>query len=243
MDEVEGLLAKNLLGFYLHGSLAMNCFNPARSDLDFLVVTHQPMLLDIKKRLTSLLLKASRAPHPIEISFLPHSYLIPWQYPTPFDFHYSETWRYTLQQQLGDGAWTRWNDAVQTDPDLAAHITIIEQRGICLSGAPIRKVFPVVPAADYLASILSDVRSALDGRLEDPLDSILNLCRICAFNEAGLVCSKQEGGQWALTFLPVGVQPVIHQALETYATGSGHGEFDPLELAYIISAMRSRLSS
>ncbi|MGN7761522.1 nucleotidyltransferase domain-containing protein [Paenibacillus sp. 22594] len=33
-EELKG----NLLGIYLHGSLAMGCFNPLKSDVDFLVV-------------------------------------------------------------------------------------------------------------------------------------------------------------------------------------------------------------
>ncbi|MDQ0195648.1 nucleotidyltransferase domain-containing protein [Paenibacillus wynnii] len=31
-------LSGNLLGIYLHGSLAMGCFNPLKSDIDFLIV-------------------------------------------------------------------------------------------------------------------------------------------------------------------------------------------------------------
>lgn len=36
---VASIAAGNLLGMYLHGSLAMGGFNPARSDFDILVVT------------------------------------------------------------------------------------------------------------------------------------------------------------------------------------------------------------
>jgi streptomycin 3"-adenylyltransferase len=32
------ILGDNLHGIYLHGSLALGCFNPARSDIDVLVV-------------------------------------------------------------------------------------------------------------------------------------------------------------------------------------------------------------
>jgi hypothetical protein len=31
---LQDILKENLVGMYLHGSLAMDCFNPARSDID-----------------------------------------------------------------------------------------------------------------------------------------------------------------------------------------------------------------
>ncbi len=43
--QVAHLLADNLIGVYLHGSLAMRCFNPVVvSDIDVLVVTLEPMV-------------------------------------------------------------------------------------------------------------------------------------------------------------------------------------------------------
>jgi predicted nucleotidyltransferase len=84
-------LADNLIGVYLHGSLAMGCFNPETSDIDLLVVTRQGMSLETKRAMIELLLRFSARPRPIEISFLREQDLEPWQHPTPFDLHYSET--------------------------------------------------------------------------------------------------------------------------------------------------------
>ena len=33
------IFGKDLTGVYLHGSLAMGCFNPQKSDIDLMVVT------------------------------------------------------------------------------------------------------------------------------------------------------------------------------------------------------------
>ncbi len=38
-------IAENLIGIYLHGSLAFGCFNPLRSDIDLLVVTQREMTI------------------------------------------------------------------------------------------------------------------------------------------------------------------------------------------------------
>ena len=37
----KNILQDNLIGIYLHGSLAMGCFNEKKSDIDLLVVVKQ----------------------------------------------------------------------------------------------------------------------------------------------------------------------------------------------------------
>ena len=37
----ESILGGNLVGVYLHGSSVMGCYNPMKSDLDFLVVVNE----------------------------------------------------------------------------------------------------------------------------------------------------------------------------------------------------------
>ena len=41
--ELQRLLQQNLLGIYLHGSLALGGFNPTRSNINVIVVTLQRM--------------------------------------------------------------------------------------------------------------------------------------------------------------------------------------------------------
>src|SRR5262245_8202997 len=105
IQATQALLADQLVGIYLHGSLALGCFNPSRSDLDLLVVTHTGMPVEIKRELGQLLLELSGAPIPIEISFLRRADITPWRHPAPFDLHYSETWREQYQRELAGDAW------------------------------------------------------------------------------------------------------------------------------------------
>src|SRR3954462_12093068 len=91
VSKLAGRVAEQLVGIYLHGSLAMGCFNPNHSDLDLLVITAECMPLAMKRQIIEYLLMCSQQPQPIEISFLAHTQLRPWQYPTRFDLHYSET--------------------------------------------------------------------------------------------------------------------------------------------------------
>ena len=38
IDKSKEILGKNLIGIYLHGSMAMGCFNPDKSDIDLIIV-------------------------------------------------------------------------------------------------------------------------------------------------------------------------------------------------------------
>jgi predicted nucleotidyltransferase len=123
LAEFPKQMGNNLLGIYLHGSLAMGCFNTTTSDIDLLVLTRQKIQLIKKKALVKFLLAISGAPHPIEISFLRQEDMNPWQYPMTYDLHYSEAWRKRFGEDLTTGDWTQWNKQAQTDTDLAAHIS------------------------------------------------------------------------------------------------------------------------
>ena len=93
LAEFRYQLGGRLIGVYLHGSLATGCFNFARSDIDLLTITRHRLSGEAKKQLIETLLRISKSPHPVEISFLCFDDLHPWRYPPPFDLHYSEDWR------------------------------------------------------------------------------------------------------------------------------------------------------
>ena len=236
----QNTLGANLTGVYLHGSLAMGCFNPARSDLDLLVITGQPMSLEQKRALIEALLRLSRRPAPIEISFLSAADLIPWRYPTPFDLHYSEDWRERYERDLAGDGWQRWNDHPQTDADLAAHITITRARGLCLLGQPIAETLLPVPRQDYIASIWEDFLDARAKAADNPPDFILNACRIAAYLLDGHLCSKEEGATWALGALPADFHVLISQALSIYR-GKESGPFDTQTLEQFGADMQEQL--
>ena len=216
-------LEDNLIGVYLHGSLAMGCFNPLRSDIDLLVVVRQRMTVETKRGLARIILDASRNPAPIEISFLSPDDLQSWRHPTPYDFHYSEDWREDFERERAGGDWEKWYAAERTDADLAAHITALNHRGACLYGRSIKEVFPSVPEQDFVDSILADVLSAKYGlngaAAQIPVYAVLNACRTLAFLRDKSVLSKEEGGRWALANLPAGFHKTIIVALDEYRSG------------------------
>lgn len=244
---IEGMrttLDENLVGVYLHGSLAMGCFNPLRSDLDLLVISERRTRVEQKRELAELLLRVSLAPSPIEFSLLAYSQLHPWRHPAPFDLHFSETWRDRTRAALTSGEWRTWNDSENCDEDLAGHITVVRQRGICLHGAPIAAVFPVVPAADYLASVLADVLSSdcgLNSVLEAPVYVILNACRTYAYLSTGRVLSKDEGGVWALQVLPSQFHVTVRSALSAYRTDQDDIRLVHEEVVHLAAYLRDEI--
>ncbi|MBZ0288557.1 MAG: DUF4111 domain-containing protein [Anaerolineae bacterium] len=239
-DGVIRVLGDNLTGIYLHGSLAMGCFNPARSDIDLLVVTRDG-LGERTRAIAELVLKTSNHPRELEISFLREAYLHPWQYPTPFDFHFSEDWREKTAGELAADQWRLWaGDPPPTDPDLAAHITVTRARGICLAGKPIAEVFPDVPRADYLDSILADFDYARERMAENPVYAVLNYCRIYGCVIENRMDSKDEAGVWALDKLPQ-FHGLIQAALDIYRGNSIDPVFDPSALEQFADEMRRRI--
>jgi streptomycin 3"-adenylyltransferase len=240
--EIQVQLTEQLVGIYLHGSLAMGCFNPDRSDLDLLVITHAGMSVQVKRNIAELLLHLSKSPAPIEVSFLRRTDMILWHYPTPFDFHYSEMWRSAYERDLATAGWQGWNTVQRQDPDLAAHITILNHRGVCLYGTAIANVFPLVPRHDYIASLWYDVSDALTTIADNSVYTVLNICRTYAYLREGHIFSKDEGGIWALDSLPWQFLDVVATALTMYRNNHAERTFMPEALRAFAAYMRTELT-
>lgn len=208
------ILGGDLVGVYLHGSAAMGCFNPDRSDIDLLVVIHQALSPARRHAIAELMLVRSGAPYPVELTVLTTEQLHPWRHPAPFDFHYSEMWRGSLAQQLAEG---KLHSVPLTDPDLAAHITTLRARGRVLWGAPIHEVFPAVPEADFRQAILADLEWI--GHHSTQIYGVLNACRVLAYLSGQGVRSKAEAADWALQHLPAAHRATITKALSAYRNG------------------------
>lgn len=216
LDTIVGsycsILQGNLVGIYLHGSLAMNCFNPYSSDIDFLVIVKEaPTFNDMRGLINVLInLSGNSARKGFEMSVLLENDTKNFKYPTPFILHYSDYHKDKYINQLN------YICGNSEDPDLAAHIVVVRERGICLVGKPINEVFQVVPKKYYIESIINDIRSSKEEITDNPIYYVLNLCRVLYFLHSGKVCSKKEGGEWANFNLPAQYRDIIQSALKTY---------------------------
>ena len=204
----------NLTGVYLHGSAVMGCFNPAKSDIDIIVVINQKMTDEEKRCFMDMVVELNaQAPQKgIEMSIVLKSVCNPFVYPTPFELHFSSM-HLNWYKSNPDDYIQKMNG---TDKDLAAHFIIIRKRGRCLYGAPIAEVFSEVPKHAYLDSIRDDIAEAKEDIIENPTYIILNLARVLAYQKSELVLSKKEGGEWGLENLPAEFHPLLKDALKDY---------------------------
>ena len=213
-EALDGRLA----GIYLHGSAVMGCYQPKKSDLDFLIVVNAA-LSDAEKRrfMDSLLELDHECPGKgIEMSIVTKDVCNPFVYPTPFILHYSRMHTEWYRRDPED--YIRKMNG--TDKDLAAHITMIRTRGRCLYGLPVREAFGEVPEQDYIDSIWGDISGAEEEITENPMYLILNMARVLAYVKEQKVMSKREGGEWGLEYLPEQYHPLIRSALQEYENGN-----------------------
>lgn len=213
-QKYQSILKENLVGIYVHGSIAMGCFNWDKSDIDFIVVVNDSLPYQVKRELMDVTIELNKQAPPkgIEMSIVLKAHCKNFKYPTPFELHFSNMHR----------DWYRKNPEEYCqhmrgeDKDFAAHFTIIKHTGIVLYGEPIAQVFGEVPRAVYLDSIKGDLENAKNDVLTNPIYIILNLCRSAAFIQDGVILSKEKGGLWGLKNLDKQYHSVIDAALNSY---------------------------
>lgn len=216
--QYRAILGDTLTGIYAHGSLAFGCFRWEAGDLDFLVVVQSSLTLDEKMALIRVLLALGpqAPPKGFEMSVVLDGDCLFFRYPTPFLLHFSNSHLARCQAGLAAYCAQMHGD----DPDLAAHFTVVRSVGRALYGKPISAVFGDVPREAYLQSILADVAGAERKIDQNPVSVALNLCRVLAYAQEGLVLSKAQGGRWAVERLPQEHACIASAALADYEGGT-----------------------
>jgi streptomycin 3"-adenylyltransferase len=243
VSDSRKILDDRLTGIYLHGSMAMGCFNPDKSDIDLITVIDGDMTDDEKLSYLHMLMDLNgQAPEKgIEMSIVRLEDICPFIYPTPYIFHFSEA----HAAAAAEDPLSYVRRMKGTDRDLAAHFTVIRKRGKVLFGKPADEVFEGIDRKYYLDSILSDIGDAETDILRDPLYFILNLLRVLAYIKDGQVLSKREGGEWGLVHIDKRWRSLINDALYEYGH-NGKKEYSDKDLIsfakYITDIIRSKAS-
>lgn len=190
-------LQAQLVGLYLHGSLALGRFAEGVSDLDLLAVAGRRMPRAERLAVASDMLDADRRPCPLEMSALYIGDLEPWRHPTLCQFHYSDYWAETYRQLL-DGRMRGCFllDEDFPDPDIACHVRLTSESGICILGRPAEEVFPPVPEMDFWDSIsrgIEETGPCVSSPRQIVAD-ILNLVRVWSYGSEKRILSKYDAG-------------------------------------------------
>ena len=212
------ILQDNLVGIYLHGSLAAGCFQWELSDIDFLVVVKEPLTVEKKIAVVEALyaLREDAPPAGFEMSVLLEKDCREMAYPMPYDLHYSPKWTEEYEKDAR-GFCERMHGV---DPDLTTHILTVHAFGAVIHGPSAVRIFGKVKREDALAAIQDDLGQVGEELHNNPVYYVLTLCRALAYYREGKVLSKKTGGEWALKNLPHAYQSVIQAALNAYQTGT-----------------------
>jgi streptomycin 3"-adenylyltransferase len=200
-NNYTAILKDNLAGIYVHGSVAFGCFDWSRSDIDYIVVVNTPLSHEDKGKLIqeTSSINLSAPPKGLEMSVVLKEHCMNFIYPTPYELHFSNS---------------HCDTASGADKDLAAHFTVIKHTGMALCGEPIDSVFGDVPEADYYDSIKADIEDAGTGISRNQIYYVLNLCRVLAYKQDGLILSKETGGIWGMKNITGRYSGIIKTALK-----------------------------
>lgn len=209
----QNKLSNSLVGIYLHGSMAMGCFNPNLSDIDLLVIVKDKSSVNTYKSIAKELILIEdelQTAKGFELSVVLEAHILDFIYPTPFEFHYSafHKEKYKTDNNYFCGGFN--------DSDLAAHFVVTYHRGVVLCGKPIKEVFRPVSKQIFIDSIKNDLYDALEGIFDNPVYYVLNICRALHFLKESVISSKREGGEWAVTNVPIEYVDVVTQCLSKY---------------------------
>lgn len=217
------ILEGNLIGIYVHGSIAFECFNPDKSDIDFLVVVKEsPSVKEKEELIKTLLSLSSDGPKKgFEMSVVKQDVCKNFVYPTSFELHYSISHLEECKSDIENYC----KSMNGFDKDLAAHFTVIKHAGHTLYGKPIQEVFGHIPKENYMDSIICDIKNAKKDIMDNPVYIILNLCRVLAYKREELILSKKRGALWAVKNMDQRFWPIIWQALYSYESSEDE-DFD-----------------
>lgn len=209
---------ENLIGVYVHGSLAFGCFSWDNSDIDFIVVLENAPTQTQKEEYISGLLDINKncPPKGLEMSIVLERYTRQFIFPTPFELHFSNGHLEQCSKNIKEYC----QQMNGTDKDLAAHFTIINNACITVCGKPVKDTFGEVPKSDYFDSIKYDIENAEEDIVENPVYTILNLCRVLAYKYDGLILSKKDGGSWGIAHIATQYVKLIEKALNSYKGSS-----------------------
>lgn len=215
--ECVSSFADNLVGIYLHGSVAMGCFSWLTGDVDCLVAVRQALQVSEKLRFIQecLAMEPLCPAKGLELSVVTlQSCAMPEQNPS-FELHFSPMYASAFRQDpVG-----QLSRMPKHDPDLIAHFAMVRARGIALIGKKAEQVFAPIPREWMLDYLQAEIEDELVSENENPVYYVLNACRAVAFLEKNELLSKQEGGDWGIQHLPKKYTSLLKAILAAYGGG------------------------
>lgn len=218
-------LGDNLIGIYLHGSIALNAFCPDSGDIDLLVVVKDSVEISTKLEIARDIIEIDRKPCPLEMSAVKQADAINWKTPGNCVFHYSDFWTAKYLDKFRNPDLEVYvTDHEFTDADVTGYIKLLKQCGIVLYGKEIEEVFADVLDEDFWLAISADIDEYdfhdYDARYF--ASNILILGRILSFKKEKRILSKYEGGLWMIQNVPENLKYLPELAMKVWFEGEEH---------------------
>ena len=226
---LEGELGDDLLAAYLHGSAVLGGFRLDRSDEDVLVIVERSLPRARLERLAAAV-SHRRLPDPacgLELDVITREAARRPRHPSPLElnlFTSSDTHEVHLGEDIG------------TSTDIVMHLAVVSAASITLAGPDPAETVGDVPAAWLADEFQHELAWGLTNA--SPAYQALNAARAWRFAEEGVICSKVDGGNWALGR---GHDAVLRQALG-FQEGRTDDPPDAAAAAALVQAAQDRLA-
>jgi Aminoglycoside adenylyltransferase, C-terminal domain len=229
-ETLAAALGPDLVGVYLHGSAALDDYDPARSDIDVLAVCRAP-LADSARAAVADGLARDALPCPaaggLELSLLTAAQA---RDPSPAPGYELHGWTAEGRLHPDDG---------RGDPDLPLHLAVARAHGTALRGPPPAEVFRAVARAEMLDRIAAELAWA--GEHASQSYRVLGACRAWRYLEEGEIGSKRAAARWALDRRDAG--PLVATVLRHHLAATPPDALDPAAVAAFCDAIAGRLGA
>jgi predicted nucleotidyltransferase len=198
LEQVKSILGQQLVGMYLHGSLAGGDFNVQRSDIDLVVVTRANLPAETVERLAAMHQELRKGPskwgEKIECSYIPLAGLR----------------RYEPQNCLFPTMHVEGHfDLENHDRNWDIQRHILRERGLAVYGPPVKEIIDPVSADDLRLAAAGTLNDWWRPMLDEPglpfLQSreyqayaVMTMCRIIYTIERGEITTKPKAVDWVL---------------------------------------------
>ena len=218
-------LGDDLIGVYLHGSIALKAFNPDSGDIDILVVVRDSIDVETKLEIARDIIEIDRRPRPLEMSAVKTIDAKNWKTPGNCVFHYSDFWTEKYLDRFHNPDTEVYVvDHEFPDADVTSYIKLLKECGIVLYGEEIKEVFADVSDEDFWSAISADIDdydfNNYDARYF--ASNVLILGRILSFKKEKRILSKYEGGLWMIENVPEDLKYLPELAMKVWFEGEEH---------------------
>ncbi len=205
--ELADAAADALVGVYVHGSAVLGDWVPGRSDVDLLVVVTDAPPTGVAERLAAVLAAERDCPGAgVEASVVAAGAASVPRAPWPFIVHVTTA---PPDRKTVFGA------SDTGDPDLILHYAVTRDAGWSAFGPRPETVVGAIPDRVVLTQLAAELRWAVTHA--DESYAVLNACRALRYRDEGVLCSKCDGGTWALSRE---IEPtLVHAALDARRRG------------------------